>query len=468
MISTDKTIKLPGFSSQQAPHEGHDPHDLQLSSITSGAGTLPLDAQHYYESLHPAPIMVYEVPAGNIVPFDSLVSVPLGKSIGEKNNEGVDLLQASVSETVYAHQSQDMSHPLYVLHQPQKKEDSSEGMVIEQINSNDGVSPNIVLENRDANSFNKVEGHSSGMMPIGSEFSLISTSCYDSSVTTVANMAHLSMSAVYHSSTDTDSEVALTLASLGNPKNEKMERDCVQAQNTEPSDVIRAASIISGVTQHQQFDNIHHQPNNTLDDQMGKKDQKSTLVLRSRRSRGTTPNQQQQQQQQQDMAAEECKKVNRRKKRKDSRLVNFPKSEDNNFIIPESILPVRNMSTPSITLQNESQKENLLGQLLKASEHCEPATLIPEGVVDDVIPAVGYRIMDMTNLSEMIKMMHRCTGSMGAIVIQEQASLREGAVSQLSVICTGCQVSFTLCSFSVVAEAFWKVTDCCRLFVKEK
>lgn len=390
--------------------------------------------------------MVYEVPAGNIVPFDSLVSVPLGKSIGEKNNEGVDLLQASVSETVYAHQSQDMSHPLYVLHQPQKKEDSSEGMVIEQINTNDGVSPNIVLENRDANSFNKVEGHSSGMMPIGSEFSLISTSCYDTSVTTVANMAHLSMSAVYQSSTDTDSEVALTLASLGNPKNEKMERDCVQAQNTEPSDVIRAASIISGVTQHQQFDDIHHQTNNTLEDHMGKKDQKSTLVLRSRRSRGTTPNQQQQQ----DMVAEECKKVNRRKKRKDSRLVNFPKSEENNFIIPDSILPVRNMSTPSITLQNESQKENLLGQLLKASEHCEPATLIPEGVVDDVIPAVGYRIMDMTNLSEMIKMMHRCTGSMGAIVIQEQASLREGAVSQLSVICTGCQVSSTLFFFSMM------------------
>lgn len=38
-----------------------------------------------------------------------------------------------------------------------------------------------------------------------------------------------------------------------------------------------------------------------------------------------------------------------------------------------------------------SQKENLLGQLLKASEHCEPASLIPAGVVNDVIPAVGYR-----------------------------------------------------------------------------
>ena len=42
-------------------------------------------------------------------------------------------------------------------------------------------------------------------------------------------------------------------------------------------------------------------------------------------------------------------------------------------------------------ISHVSQKDNLLGQLLKASEHCEPASLIPAGVVNDVIPAVGYR-----------------------------------------------------------------------------
>ena len=56
---------------------------------------------------------------------------------------------------------------------------------------------------------------------------------------------------------------------------------------------------------------------------------------------------------------------------------------------------VMNGSVPSnILLQLISlnaEKENLLGQLLKASEHCEPASLIPAGVVNDVIPAVGYR-----------------------------------------------------------------------------
>ncbi|XP_069163805.1 uncharacterized protein [Procambarus clarkii] len=450
VLNANKTIKLHRFATQQTPHEAHNPQDLQLGGMTSAGGALPLDAQHYYETLHPAPIMVYEVPTGNIVPFDSLVPVPLSKGIGEKNNEGVDLLQASVNETVYAHPSQDMPHPLYVLHQPQKKETSTEGMVIEQINGSNGVGPNIVLENRDGSNFAKVGDQSGNMMPIGTEFSLISTSCYDTSVTTVANMAQLSMSAVYHASTDTDSEVALTLASLGNPKIEKMDRECGHNHGSEHSDVIRAASIISGVTDHQQFDNINHQTNKeleeirninhqtnkALEEEIRKKDQKPTLVLRSRRSRGTTPNHHHQ-----SISIDDTKKINRRKRKREPKLVPFPKTEEgDNFIIPDNgILSVREIPAPSITMQNESQKENLLGQLLKASEHCEPASLIPEGVVDDVIPAVGYRIMDMTNLSEMIRMMHRCTGSMGAIVIQEQASLREGAVSQLSVICTGCQ-----------------------------
>lgn len=131
--------------------------------------------------------------------------------------------------------------------------------------------------------------------------------------------------------------------------------------------------------------------------------------------------------------------------------------DGSNFVIPDGILAVRgepspaggvgvvngtsssNTNTTNTLQQQEAQKENLLGQLLKASEQCEPASLIPAGVVDDVIPAVGYRIMDMTNLGEMVRMMHRCPG-LGTIVIQEQASLREGAVSQLSVICTSCQV----------------------------
>ncbi|KAF2357173.1 Zinc finger C2H2-type [Trinorchestia longiramus] len=96
-----------------------------------------------------------------------------------------------------------------------------------------------------------------------------------------------------------------------------------------------------------------------------------------------------------------------------------------------------------------AEKENLLGQLLKASEHCEPASLIPAGVVNDVIPAVGYRILEVSNLSEMIRSMHSCSSSniAGSIVIQEQASLREGAVSQLSVICTACQEG-TVCATS--------------------
>ena len=49
----------------------------------------------------------------------------------------------------------------------------------------------------------------------------------------------------------------------------------------------------------------------------------------------------------------------------------------------------------------------------------------------------------MSNLCEMIRSMHVCSSGSnipGAIAIQEQASLREGAVSQLSVICTSCQV----------------------------
>ncbi|XP_018015135.1 uncharacterized protein LOC108672033 [Hyalella azteca] len=102
-----------------------------------------------------------------------------------------------------------------------------------------------------------------------------------------------------------------------------------------------------------------------------------------------------------------------------------------------------------VTSAGISEKENLLGQLLKASEHCEPASLIPAGVVNDVIPAVGYRILEVSNLSEMMRSMHCCSGSSvpGTIVIQERASLREGAVSQLSVICTACQEG-TVCATS--------------------
>lgn len=435
VLNGDKDLKLGSFPNQETGREGGEHQDLQLGTMNSGnTGLLP-DTHHYYHTLQQAPaIMVYEVPSGNLVPYDSLVPVPLAKGIEEKTNEGVDLLQDPVDEAVYTQTSQEMSHPLYVLHQPQKKEQNSEGMVIEQINAGDGVTPNIVLGNRDSNTFTKVEDHSSGMMPIGTEFSLISTSCYDSSVTTVANMAQLSMSAVYQTSTETDSEVALTLASLGNPKIEKMDRNCNQNQTAEHTEVMRATSIISGVTD-QQFENIE-QTNTTLDESFEKKTHKPTLVLRSRRNKGASNSQHQ------EMSLDETKKASRRKKKKEPKVVPFPKAEEGDtFIIPDNVLSVRHIESPSVTMQNESQKENLLGQLLKASEHCEPATLIPEGVVDDVIPAVGYRIMDMSNLSEMIRMMHRCTGAMGAIVIQEQASLREGAVSQLSVICTGCQVS---------------------------
>ncbi|KAK3864882.1 hypothetical protein Pcinc_013907 [Petrolisthes cinctipes] len=444
VLNGDKDLKLGSFPNHETGHEGGEHQDLQLGTMNSGnTGLLP-DTHQYYHTLHQAPIMVYEVPSGNIVPFDSLVPVPLAKGIEEKTNEGVDLLQDPVNEAVYTQTSQEMPHSLYVLHQPQKKEQSSEGMVIEQISTGDGVTPNIVLGNRDSNTFTKVEDHSSGMMPIGTEFSLISTSCYDSSVTTVANMAQLSMSAVYQTSTETDSEVALTLASLGNPKIEKMDRNCNQNQNA--LEVMRAASITD-----QEFENFE-QTKNTLDENLEKKTHKPTLVLRSRRNKGASNSHQ-------EMTLDETKKVSRRKKKREPKVVPFPKAEEGDtFIIPDNVLSVRHIESPSVTMQNESQKENLLGQLLKASEHCEPATLIPEGVVDDVIPAVGYRIMDMSNLSEMIRMMHRCTGSMGAIVIQEQASLREGAVSQLSVICTGCQEG-AVCATSnrIAATGPWDI-----------
>ncbi|KAK7066839.1 hypothetical protein SK128_002704 [Halocaridina rubra] len=432
IITVNKGMKLNSFLNLQA---AHDAHDLQLSGIATGSGPIPMDAQHYYESLQPAPIMVYGVSAGSIVSFDSLVSAPLDKEMEEKAPED-DLLQSSVSEAVFAHSTHDMSHPLYVLHSDHKKDGNESGMSMDQINAGDGVSPNIVLENRDDNTFSKVDDHTVGMMPGGSEFSLISTS-YDNSVTTVANMGSLSMSTVYQSSTDTDSEVALTLASLGNPKIEKieiMEDECIQNQGLVHSDVIRAASIISGVSDHQQFENNECQSNNSLKKDNEDAQNKPTLVLRSRRNRGTAFSQHQ------DLTMEDPKRANKRKRKREAKATTYTKLDDNSgFLMPENIVSHKSLNTQGVVGQNESQKENLLGQLLKASEHCEPATLIPEGVVDDVIPAVGYRIMDMTNLSEMIRMMHKCTGSMGVIVIQEQASLREGAVSQLSVICTGCQ-----------------------------
>ncbi|XP_066977475.1 uncharacterized protein [Macrobrachium rosenbergii] len=428
VMGGDKNLKLDSFSNQQSAH------DLQLGSIGNGGGSLPIDTQNYYESLHSTPIMVYGVPAGSIVPFDSLVSVPLNKGLGEKQAED-ELLQSPVTETVYAHSAQDMSQSLYVLHQPQKKGTGTGTMVMDQINASDVVSPNIVLESRDGNSFSKVSNHSN-MVPSGAEFSLISTSCYDNSVTTVANIAGLSMSAVYHSPTETDSEVALTLASLGNPKIDKMNslgKECNQNHNPEQSDV-KACSVISSVADHHQFENLNHQANNMHGKEIEEKKQKPTLVLRSRRSRGTMLNQHH------DLPVNDVKKVSKRRRKKETKSTSYLKVEESDsFFMPSAVMPEKSLTEPGITEQNESQKENLLGQLLKASEHCEPATLIPEGVVDDVIPAVGYRIMDMTNLSEMIRMMHKCQGSMGAIVIQEQASLREGAVSQLSVICTGCQ-----------------------------
>ena len=459
VMDGDKSLKLNTFSSQQSTHEAHDlqptheAHDLQLGSIASSGGSLPLDSQHYYESLQPTPIMVYGVTPGSIIPFDSLISVPLNKGMGEKQPED-DLLQSSVNEAVYTHSAQDVSHPLYVLHQPQKKGTGSDPMVMDQINTSDVVSPNIVLENQDNGNFSKVSNHAN-MIPGGPEFSLISTSCYDNSVTTVANMASLPMSAIYHSPTETDSEVALTLASLGNPKVDKIEnmsKSC-SLQSSDHPDISKTEPLMHGVPEHHQFENLNPQVTNVIEEEVEEKKQKPTLVLRSRRNRGTALNQHH------DLPISDPKKVNRKRRKKDTKATSFSRVEENNgFIVPNNVIPDKPLNTPSlVTEHNESQKENLLGQLLKASEHCEPATLIPEGVVDDVIPAVGYRIMDMTNLSEMIRMMHKCTGSMGAIVIQEQASLREGAVSQLSVICTGCQVLYMtlvlLCCYENVTHS---------------
>lgn len=54
-----------------------------------------------------------------------------------------------------------------------------------------------------------------------------------------------------------------------------------------------------------------------------------------------------------------------------------------------------------------TSEENLLGQLLKASEHCEPASLIPAGVVNDVIPAVGYRYVHIIFSSSLVCFINR-------------------------------------------------------------
>ena len=449
-----KGLKLSSFPGAAGPSGGPE--------MPLGAGTLPIEAQHYYEGLQPAPIMVYEVPAGNIVPFDSLVPVPLAKGLGEvKEGEGsvggVDLLQGGVGEGVYATAPQEVHPPLYVLHQPHKKdgvaglEQHGDGLVLGGREGGEGAFP-------------RVGGEGTAMMPIGAEFSLISSSCYDT------NMAQLSTT--YHGS-DTDSEVALTLASLGTPKLE------------------RATTISGSSSLAQAFQDLEPQPvvmaKKAADPPPPPPPQRPTLVLRSRRSRAanahntvmpstattatttttsTTPS----------------TVTTRKRRRKDSKaavLATTTTSTTNtaastitaggggldegggrtnsggsSFIMPDSVLAVHSVSSPApigangttnALQQQEAQKENLLGQLLKASEQCEPASLIPAGVVDDVIPAVGYRIMDMTNLGEMVRMMHRCPG-LGTIVIQEQASLREGAVSQLSVICTSCQVGTAVCT----------------------
>lgn len=455
-----KGLKLSSFHGGGGPGGGQE--------MPLGPGALPLETQHYYEGLQPAPIMVYEVPAGNIVPFDSLVPVPLAKGMGGvKEGEGaVDLLQGGVGEGVYAPAPQDVAPPLYVLHQPHKK-DGAAGL--------DQPGDGLVLGGREGGegAFPRVGGDGAAMMPIGAEFSLISSSCYET------NMAQLSMA--YHGSSDTDSEVALTLASLGTPK---LERTTLAAGNGGLGQAFQELEPQQPPPVAKKADCPPPPP----------PPQRPTLVLRSRRSRAanthhtsttttatTTTT----------AATTTCSVTTtsatsttasttttsrRRRSKRDNKAaaasmaattsttttttsgggVGLEESgggSGGSFVIPDGILAVRgepspvegvgavNGSTGSTTntlQQQEAQKENLLGQLLKASEQCEPASLIPAGVVDDVIPAVGYRIMDMTNLGEMVRMMHRCPG-LGTIVIQEQASLREGAVSQLSVICTSCQ-----------------------------
>ncbi|MPC13084.1 Zinc finger and BTB domain-containing protein 47 [Portunus trituberculatus] len=441
--------------------------------------------------------MVYEVPAGNIVPFDSLVPVPLAKGLGgvkegEAGVGGVDLLQGGVGEGVYAPAPQEVPPPLYVLHQPHKK---------------DGVSgleqpgDSLVLGGREGGdgAFPRVGGEGTTMMPIGAEFSLISSSCYET------NMAQLSTA--YHGS-DTDSEVALTLASLGTPKLERAGAITGNSGNGGGG----GAGGSSGLAQA--FQDLEPQQV-SLDKKVVEPPpppQRPTLVLRSRRNRATaahhttlpsstsTTTSTTSSSTTASTATTTTSTITRKRRRKDPKVATQTTtttpntttaatttggagsleeggngSGGNGFLMPDSVLAVRSVPSPApataatstVLQQQEAQKENLLGQLLKASEQCEPASLIPAGVVDDVIPAVGYRIMDMTNLGEMVRMMHRCPG-LGTIVIQEQASLREGAVSQLSVICTSCQEGAVCATSNRAAQATpWDINARVEQLTKE-
>lgn len=422
---------MPTFSQ---PQTGHSENEIPLEAISNTDNTLALDHGQYYDSLGNAPIMVYQMPPGSsIVPFESLVTVPVNKSAEDKHNEAVDLLHTSYgSHEVYNHASHPVSQPLYIVPDVIKfKSQENDKMLISQIYSSEDPT-NIFLDPRQT--FvrnNKCEINMTESL--NADLNLTGAGNFDSTIpiSSEVEINHFPIPSNY-TSTDTDSEVALTLASLGNLKNDKLHENHIQEER------INNSAFKIPTESDSNKERLNTESNTSQNKNIFENNGEicPTLVLRSRKGRAQNVN------------IEDKKQIEEKPKSSDKKKETAKGkslSKNRTSQRTKNTYAQKSSNSPLETKSNcEPRKENLLGQLLKASKHCEPASLIPEGVVDDVIPAVGYRIMDMSNLGEMIRTMHRCsnTVSKGIIFIQEQASLREGAVSQLSIICTGCQVCF--------------------------
>ncbi|KAL7638818.1 UNVERIFIED_CONTAM: hypothetical protein RMT77_010352 [Armadillidium vulgare] len=410
-FGSDNHLELTNFDPQSQSCQKQDEISLNNVNQNENTGTLTLDTNHYYDNLTSAPVMIYQMPCGNIVPFDSIVSIPVAKSGQPRANDHDSLLQNSFnSQEIFSNSQNNFtnSQSWYIVNEsPRFKGQMNDKMVVSQIYSPEEAA-NIFL---DTHSFVEKNDKCKIDIPdtvepnehISSELTVNADGDFNTSVP----IDPLAVS-VYNS-TDTDSEVALTLASLGNLKDDNMQQNNSQNLSLDTCFSSQKCSVeekLNDQDEHHQnsvevgHSEINLMSNCNVDSQKTFKKPKVDYSSRSESS---------------------CKRSRSKVKIKNS--------------------TDQQKKPPEAKEHQDPCKNNLLGQLLKASKHCEPASLIPEGVVGDVIPAVGYRIMEMSNLCEMIRMMHKCSNKSckGLIVMQEQASLREGAVSQLSIICTGCK-----------------------------
>ncbi|KAB7503081.1 Zinc finger and SCAN domain-containing protein 5B [Armadillidium nasatum] len=410
-FGSDNHLELTSFDPQSQSCQKQDEISLNNVNQNENTGTLTLDTSHYYDNLTSAPVMIYQMPCGNIVPFDSIVSIPVAKSGQPRANDHDSLLQNSFnSQEIFSNSQNNFtnSQSWYIVNEsPRFKGQMNDKMVVSQIYSPEEAA-NIFL---DTHSFVEKNDKCKIDIPdtvepnehISSELTVNA----DGGFNTNEPIDPLALS-VYNS-TDTDSEVALTLASLGNLKDDNMQPNSSQNLSLDTCFSSQKCSVEEKLNDQDE----HHQ--NSVE--VGQ----SEINLMSN-----------------------CNVDSQKTFKKPK--VNYSSRSESSCKRSRSKVKIKNSTDqqkkpPEAKEHQDPCKNNLLGQLLKASKHCEPASLIPEGVVGDVIPAVGYRIMEMSNLCEMIQMMHKCSNKSckGLIVMQEQASLREGAVSQLSIICTGCK-----------------------------